>query len=160
MASVKKANSEVNTTNYPKRMGISWKDDEIRQLLNEVRRKLTIVEIAAIHERTPGGISAKLNMLAADYHFYDGRPNEEIMKFTGLTHAQVNNAIDQRKAKIFIAENRKRQNEEKKSKKLISEPIVEPTPSEIMEAIKDIQRRMAIIERLPVRVVCFRHDAI
>jgi hypothetical protein len=153
MSVTKKAIYGLNAENYPRRMGQSWKDGETVQLLNEIRNKLTIEKIAAIHERTVGGITAKLGMLAADYHFYDGRPHEQIMKFTGLTHLQVNIAIDQRKAKLFIAEKRKEMREKNKRASINPESML----SNIMEAIQDIQARLSSLEKTKVYVVKFTH---
>jgi hypothetical protein len=81
---------------YPTRLGQSWTDEETVKLLSSIQKKKTIGEIATEHERTTGGITGKLRSLAADYHFNDKRPIEEIQKFTGLSKEQIEFEIKRR----------------------------------------------------------------
>ena len=149
----------------PSRNGARWNEDETRELLNNIRKKKTIVEIAAAHERTTTSISSRLIEVAADFHFFDARPLEEIMKYTGLTHKQVVNAIERRKAKIMVAEKRKVVPAEpppaepvtKDSEKpvLTFSPLVEPANDvfvEMLEILRDIQKKVGVLERVRVRL--------
>jgi hypothetical protein len=152
----------------PSRNGARWNEDETRELLNSIRKKKTIVEIAAAHERTTTSISNRLIEVAADFHFFDARPTEEIMKYTGLTHKQVVNAIERRKAKIMVAEKRKVVPAEpahvepvepvtKDSEKpvLTFSPLLEPANDvfvEMLEILRDIQKKVGVLERVRVRV--------
>lgn len=151
----------------PSRNGARWNEDETRQLLTNIRKKKTIVEIADIHERTTTSITNRLNEIAADYHFFDARSTDDIMKYTGLSHKQVVNAIERRKAKLMVAEKRKgvevatpvtpleAVTKEDEKPVLTFSPLVEPTNvvfAEILEILRDIQRKVAILERVRVRV--------
>jgi len=151
----------------PSRNGARWNEDETRELLNNIRKKKTIVEIAAAHERTTTSISNRLIEVAADFHFFDARPVEEIMKYTGLSHKQVVNAIERRKAKIMVAEKRKGVEvvapvtplepikEDVEKPVLTFSPLVEPSDNvfvEMLEILRDIQKKVAVLERVRVRV--------
>ena len=80
-------------------LGKSWTDEEIVQLLTEIQKNLTHVEISEIHKRTTGSIISRLKSIAADYHFNDNRPIEQIMKYTGLSQRQIQEAIVKRQRK-------------------------------------------------------------
>jgi hypothetical protein len=154
----------------PSRNGARWNEDETRQLLTNIRKKKTIAEIATIHERTTTSISNRLIEVAADYHFFDARSTEDIMRYTGLTHKQVVNAIERRKAKMMVAEKRKTASAEavpvepvepvepiKDSEKpvLTFSPLVEPSNevfAEMLEILRDIQKKVGVLERVRLRV--------
>lgn len=70
-----------------------WTDEEEIQLLTLLRKKKPIDEIAALHGRTQTAINLKRQSLAAEYHFNEGRKNQDIQKLTGLTEAEVEKAI-------------------------------------------------------------------
>ena len=80
-------------------LGKPWADEEVVQLLTEIRKNLTHAEIAEIHKRTIGSILSRLKSIAADYHFNDNRPIEQIMKYTGLSERGVQEAIVKRQRK-------------------------------------------------------------
>jgi hypothetical protein len=150
----------------PSRNGARWNEDETRQLLTNIRKKKTIAEIAAIHERTTTSISNRLIEVAADYHFFDARSTEDIMRYTGLTHKQVVNAIERRKAKLMVAEKRKVAvatsvepvetiKEDVEKPVLTFSPLVEPSNevfAEMLEILRDIQKKVAVLERVRLRV--------
>jgi hypothetical protein len=77
-------------------LGKPWADEEVVQLLTEIQKNLTHAEIAEIHKRSIGSILQRLKSLAADYHFNDNRPIEQIMKYTGLSQRAVQEAIVKR----------------------------------------------------------------
>ena len=149
----------------PSRNGARWNEDETRQLLTNIRKKKTIAEIAAIHERTTTSISNRLIEVAADYHFFDARSTEDIMRYTGLTHKQVVNAIERRKAKMMVAEKRKGVEpvpvepvepiKDSEKPVLTFSPLVEPTNevfAEMLEILRDIQKKVGVLERVRLRV--------
>lgn len=78
------------------RHGQPWSDQETVKLLSSIQKKKTIDEIAVEHERSNGGITSRIRILAADYHFNDKRPIEEIQKFTGLSKEQIEEIIKKR----------------------------------------------------------------
>ena len=94
-------NNQEGTSSNPKapRMGQLWKHDEVVQLLKEVRKGVSREDIAKAHGRTAGGILSKLKGLAVDYHFGEGTPMKDIMRYTGLTEVQINEAIVKKETK-------------------------------------------------------------
>jgi ABC-type taurine transport system substrate-binding protein len=48
------------------------------------------------HQRTVGAINSQRRKLAVDYWFNDKRPMEQIIKFTGLTQEEIEEAIKRR----------------------------------------------------------------
>ena len=103
----------------PSRRGQPWSDDEIQNLLQAVRKKESIEQIAQKHERTPGGIRSRLRELAADYYFNDNRPIDEIMKYTGLDSGTISDAISKRQYAMDL--------KEKKEKINPSNPMIQTT---------------------------------
>lgn len=133
----------------PARHGNPWFPEEIQQLLQEVRKKETISEIASKHERTPGGIRSKLRQLAADYYFNDNRPLDEIMKFTGLDKETIADAISKRQYEMDMKE-------KKAAEVKMMKPITEfmaPKPAEqkreymneILCEIRDMMKEMLVL---------------
>jgi hypothetical protein len=120
----------------------------------------------------------RLNEVAADYHFFDELPNEQITTLTGLTHKQIVNAVERRKAKIIITEKRAEQNVEapvqntmsitpiekplEKNPEEVQEKFVpiltltaleeEPTLADVYKLLKDIQKKVEVLERVRVRL--------
>jgi hypothetical protein len=103
----------------PANHGKPWFDNEILQLLQAVRRKETHEQIASTHQRTIGGIRSRLRELAADYHFNENRPIEQIMKFTGLDEKTIVDAISRR-------ESARDKREKKSLESSVSEEKVQP----------------------------------
>ena len=127
---------EKDPTKYPPRMGKKWDDDEVRKLLLSIQKKKPISDIAAEHERTIGAINSERRKLAADYWFNDKRPIEEIIKFTGLTKEEIEDAIKRR----IIA------NDFKIAKNIKEEPVDVPSDmNEVITLLKDIQGKLSII---------------
>jgi hypothetical protein len=123
----------------PLRKGKPWPNDEILQLLQNVRKKKSHEEIAAEHQRTTGGITSKLRELAADYHYNDGRPIEEIQRYTGLAKEVIQDAIMQRKMSMTYKEQRVRDRIEKKIN-ATTRVAAAPTLADIMKELADIKR--------------------
>lgn len=145
----------MSSTEHPANRGKPWLDDEILQLLQNVRKKKTVEEIAEQHQRTVGGITGRLRELAAGYHA-EGRPMEDIMRFTGLTEEVINDSLARRK---IAEENQKKRAEAKAINnagnyakngqyKFVDIPP-QPTMTDIMEILKDIQGKLAfVLERI------------
>jgi hypothetical protein len=97
-----------------------WSDEEIQLLLINVQRKKPHDKIALIHDRTIDEIVTMLKSLASDYYYNDGRHIEEIQKFTGLS------------AEII--------------QQIIEENQVEPSLSDVMTVLKDIQNQLKLLK--------------
>jgi hypothetical protein len=138
---IKKGMYGLEKDKYPANMGKPWLDDEILQLLQEIRKKKTIEEIAEQHQRTIGGINSRLKELAADYH-NEGRAIEDIQKFTGLTAEQVKDAIERRRVGEI---GKKRREENRATGKPYTQAEVQPSMKDIMIVLKDVQRKLAMI---------------
>ena len=91
-----------DSSKHPLRLGKPWKDDEVVKLLTSIQKKKPIKDIATEHERTVGGICSYINKLAADYHFNNKLPIEEIQKFTGLNKGEIEDAIKRRAYKDSV----------------------------------------------------------
>lgn len=120
----------------PERMGVGWSDEETVRLLTSIQKKRTIEEIAADHRRSEGAIQSRLRRLAADYHYYDRRPIEEIQKFTGLSKEQVEDAIAARRPGRKSAG---------KTVQSVRKAEHEPTLKEVMLLLKDIQLQLQVL---------------
>jgi hypothetical protein len=112
--------------------GKSWKEDEIIQLLLEVRQKKTVQTIAEIHQRTVGGIRSRLRVLAWEYH-NEGKTIDQIeIRKTIAAHHNAKLATEKRiEAKKTLRED----NNLVKSNTNILE--------EILSTLKDIKQLLA-----------------
>jgi hypothetical protein len=140
---------------YPANMGKAWLDDELLQLLQNVRKKKTHQEIAAEHQRTVGGITSRLREIAVDYHA-EGRSMESIMKFTGLPEDIIKEAIKKKEIGQRIREQKKKEKEKAAAEakpyvqtKISSFTEPEPTMKEVMVALKDIQMKLDFLLEQP-----------
>jgi hypothetical protein len=148
---------EENPTKYVN-LGKPWKDDEIAQLLSEVQKKMSHDDIAEAHGRTVGSISSRLKTIAADYHFNDKLSIEQIIKYTHLSHHQVNEAISKRQYEIDKKSVTNKTSETKPAPQAVplspaTQPLKEEprgvtgddfynTMNELLVVAKDIQRMM------------------
>jgi hypothetical protein len=132
-----------NPGKYPARLGEPWTEEDIKQLLDDVKNKLSHEEIATKHERSVGGIRARLKELAADYYFNNELPVDKIQKYTGLTVEEISDCISKRQWKMDNAT-------PKKSKAQPSQQILQNQPTqqdtselkEMLVVLKDIQSMM------------------
>ena len=134
MTTVKKTYYGLDASKYPTRMGKPWKEEEVNRLLESIQKNTSIELIAATHERTVGGIQAELRKLAVIY-FNQKRPIKDIVRLTGLTEEQVEDAVLKRS-----------------KPKPTSEPKAKPTPApdtidmkEVVLLLKDIQSKLDIL---------------
>ena len=95
MSLQRRFNGVVITTEL-ENMGKAWKDEELLQLLKEVKSQMTKQDIAAAHKRTVGGITSRLKSLATDYYLNDSKSINEIMVITGLPKDDIIDAINRR----------------------------------------------------------------
>lgn len=109
---------DTNLEKFPNKHGMIWEDDETQQLFIEIARKMSFEEIAEKHERTFGGIIAKLKRMVCEY-YDEGKTIEKIIKYTGLYEKVVQDTIAKHIA------NKNKEVKPKKEKKEIT-PIVNP----------------------------------
>jgi hypothetical protein len=121
--------------------GKSWKEDEVIQLLLEIRQKKTVQTIAEIHQRTVGGIYSRLRQLAWEYH-NEGKTIDQIERYTGLPEFEIRKTI-------AAHHNAKLANEKRsEAKKTIRENnnLVKSNTNileEILSTLKDIKQLLA-----------------
>lgn len=133
----------LDGSKHPSRIGQPWKDEEIEKLLRNIQKKKTMEEIAKEHERTIGGIYSRIREIAADYHFNDNRPIEEIQKYTGLTKEEIEDAIKRRKFNEAL----KKPHVSLQPKPVIEKPKEQemPTMFEVVSLLKDIQGKLNLL---------------
>ena len=135
---------EKDPAKYPARMGKSWMEEEVVQLLASIKKQKMIEDIATEHERTVGGISSQLKRMAAEYYLNDGRTIEEIGKFTGLSTQQINDAIKkysepkQPRKRVVI-------NEPTPAKNIVVTNESTTEPNEVIAILKDIRDKLDLI---------------
>ena len=64
--------------------GSRWSEDEIKTLLNEIEKKISIKDIALIHKRTSGSINNKLLNIAEQLINHDKIDPEVVSKKVNL----------------------------------------------------------------------------
>ena len=147
MATEKTTIYGLDPSKYPTRMGEVWKEDEVIKLLASIKKKKSIIDIAKEHNRTIGGIRSYIRKLAADYHFNDKRPIEEIQRFTGLTKEQIEDAIKKREIKNSIKQSKescKNNNLFVVEEKKITNDAA-PSILEVVILLKDIKEKLNIL---------------
>jgi hypothetical protein len=121
-------------------MGKPWKDEELIQLLKEVKMKIPTQEIAKTHKRTNGGIVSRLRSLAADYYCNDDMPVEQIMVITGLDKDHVIDAIEKREYQNMIKE-------KKAQMKPAKAPVAQEAPKSEITDLKEILGLLKSIDK-------------
>ena len=125
---------ELPKSNYPARMGKAWADHETLNLLKKIRENKTVDTIAKEHERTVGGITSRLRVLA--YEFYEeGKTIDQIKKYTGLSTEQIADSISKREYAKSIKE--RKQNLKNKLKE---DPLDKKmNQEELLQAVREIR---------------------
>ena len=143
MSSQQRTIHGLDASKYPSRMGQSWKDEEIQKLLRNIQKKKTMEEIAKEHQRTIGGIYSRIREIAADYHFNDNRPIDEIQKYTRLTKEEIEDAIKRRKFNEAL----KKPHVSLQPKPVIEKPKEQemPTMLEVVSLLRDIQGKLNLL---------------
>jgi len=138
----------LDKSKYPGRMGKAWYHEEVIQLLTSIRNKKSMNEIATEHERTLGGIRAKLRGLAADYYLNDKKPISEIIQLTGLDRDVIIDAIEKKEYRAGLKEKKNIcKIDSVQENVILSPPKVDP----ILEILKDMNERL---QRLEAKVDC------
>ena len=122
--------------NYPSRMGHVWSADEEMRLLESIKRNTQIKQIAMQHERTPGGITSRLRVIAFNLHKSD-TSMEDIQTITGLTREVIEDAVKRRED----AQRRREEKKERTTRKKLEQGNTSKT--EIVNLLSDIQTKMA-----------------
>jgi len=134
----------LDKSKYPGRMGKTWHNEEVIQLLTSIRNKKSMNEIVAEHQRTIGGIRAKLRGLAADYYLNDKKPISEIIQLTGLDRDVIIDAIEKKEYRVEL--------KDKKKGESVEQPqVLPPKVDSILEILKDMNERL---QRLEAKVDC------
>ena len=134
-----------NPEKYPAKLGAAWKEEDIKQLLEDIKNKLSHEEIANKHERTIGGIRSRIRELAADYYFNNELSVDKIQKYTGISLEEIADSISKRQWRM---DNRKTPSVKKDVVVIptsTSAPIISTDSSELKEmlvVLKDIQNMM------------------
>lgn len=127
-------------------MGKAWKDEELLQLLKEVKSQMTKQDIATAHKRTVGGIISRLKSLAADYYLNDSKPINEIMVITGLPKDVIIDAISKKEYRDELKDKKAKENkvseEDILSKTLKTKPNESSELQEILILLKSIEARV------------------
>lgn len=168
-SSIRKSIYGLKNAVIPERRGQRWDDNEVLQLLTEVRKKISIKDIALNHQRTVTAINLRLRSLAADYYFYENRSIKDIQKFTGLTPIEIKNAIALRRIKDAEYEMSKttilESDDTNNSEIQIESPVVnltedikestseEPTAKDMMMVLINLQAKMKGLEK-PNPTIC------
>jgi hypothetical protein len=129
----------------PNRCGKAWSDEEVQQLLQEVRKKETHSQMASTHQRTIGGIRGRLKQLAADYYFNDNRPIQDIMKFTGLDAESIADAISKKQYELDMKEKKTKEASLAQQKTIPQMMSAEPKKiymGEVLVEIRDLMKEM------------------
>lgn len=132
----------LDKSNYPSNMGKPWLDDEVLQLLQNVRKKKSLPDIAREHGRTEGGIRGRLKQLAFDY-YKEGRTIEVIEKFTSLSKEDIESTIESRKIGDIIRERKRAEKQAMRPAKPRNEENV--TMKDLMNALKGIDEKLTML---------------
>ena len=138
---------DANPEKYPNRHGMPWDEEEIQQLLIEIARKMTFEEISEKHERTLGGIRARLIEIVRNY-YDEGKTIEKIIKYTGLDEKIVQDTIAKHVAK------KNKEVKPKKEKKEVIPIVNSQSASPSQDTIRDdFSERLWRVECLLVKIL-------
>ena len=134
---------------YPERMGEKWGSDEITKLLSSIENKTSIEDIAKEHRRTVGGINTRRRCLAVDYWFNEKKSKDEIMRITGLTLADIDDAIKRKESalrlKKIIEENK---NEIPNTTESLQSKEIAELKEEVLSLKKDVKEMLRLMNAL------------
>jgi hypothetical protein len=135
---------EENPDKYPAKLGQPWTVEEETLLLAAIAEKKTFDQIATEHERTLGGIKARLQVIAKRMHEVDGKNMEEIMTATGLEQHAVIKAVEGRRMKILPVVSASA-GAGAGAAPVIETATEEPTLAEVMASLKRIEGKLNYI---------------
>ena len=121
-------------------MGKPWKQEEIAELLNEIKEKKSFQDIAVLHKRTVGGITSRLREIAARLHLDEDKSVQECIEITGLDKETIVDAISRREFKESV----KAKN---KANKLIPSEVTAPKASEKPGEIAELRNEIVSMKR-------------
>ena len=117
--------------------GKKWSGDEINNLLNEIKEKKEIKDIAALHKRTVGSIQSRLRVIAASKFIDESKSIPEIIEITKLSKEEIIDAISKREY----------YDEQKKNKKEILSPTITTQSKTETSELQDILVALKTIEK-------------
>lgn len=131
-------------------MGKPWKQEEIDQLLEEVKEKKSVVDIAALHKRTQGGIISRLRETAAILHLNENKTIPECIEITGLDKLDIIDAISRREYNIMMKAKKAETKEMQKGISVPQTPInsVNELRKDINELKKDVKEILRLMNAL------------
>jgi ATP-dependent DNA helicase PIF1 len=112
-------NNITNGNIQPSAKGQRWSVEEDSQLLDELKKEISIPTIAKIHNRTYGGIKSHILEIACKM-MNNHIPMEEIIQSTKLDEIQINEAMEKKKyyqQKTQVNRNVKAQEKAEKAEK-------------------------------------------
>jgi len=128
--------SQEEMSNKPSRNGKKWEEDEIQLLLQSIREKRSVEDIAREHRRTPGAITSELRKIA--YHFWTKKKSvEEIVTLTGLSKEEVELAIARRHKDDGVPPTRR--------EKAIERKMIQHDIKELQGALVSIRNQMNVL---------------
>ena len=133
-------------------MGKPWKQEEFDQLLQEIKEKKSIVDIATLHKRTPGGINSRLRETASNLHLNENKTIAECIEITGLDKTDIIDAITRReyndRAKARAAEIKAKAKEQGISVPPKPTDSVNELRKDINELKKDVKEILRLMNAL------------
>ena len=126
-------------TEIPSSFCSIWTHEEEKQLLEELKNGMDEDDIAINHQRTVGGIRARVRLIAYKMHI-NSYPMSEIIEKTKLTEEEIMNAIERRNNKT------KKTNQENTNGHGQTVTVkIENTSSELQAKIDALDKKMDIV---------------
>ena len=97
---LKMKNKENKEKDYPSRLGQPWLLEEHNQLIEELQNQKSIREIAEKHNRTEGGIKARIKLIIKQFH-EKGKTAQEISDIFSLSLKEVEELIYKQNKEII-----------------------------------------------------------
>lgn len=90
---------ELKNNPETSKAGARWTPEEITELLQEIKEKLTTSAIALKHKRTEGSIHSKLLGIAESFIINDGKDIKEVSKEVNISEAIIQEHMDKKASK-------------------------------------------------------------
>ena len=131
-------------------MGKPWSQEELSQLLQEIKEKKSIIDIAALHNRTQGGINSRLRDTAAILYLNDNKTIAECIEITGLDKSDIIDAISRREYNIMMKAKKAETKETQKGISVPQKPIdsVNELRKDINELKKDVKEILRLMNTI------------